>query len=134
MSPLHDLPAAAKILGLSVCTLRRAVRVGKVPHRRLGGVIRFTEDDLAEYVEACRIGVRGVPEPRVKMGPLKWVAPPPPRLRPRRPLHRFLLRGNDEKNTRRRWRNYHLGAMVLGQKPQRPDRRCWQICVHDWER
>ena len=73
MSPLHDLPTAAKILGVSSCTLRRAVKAGKVPHRRVGGVIRFTEDDLVDYIEACRIGVRGVPEPRVKVGPLKWV-------------------------------------------------------------
>ena len=73
MTALLDLRSAAVILGLSVCTLRRAVRAGKVPHRRLGGSIRFTEDDLAEYVESCRIGVRGVPEPRVKAGPLKWV-------------------------------------------------------------
>ena len=73
MTPLLDLPTAAKILGLSVCTLRRAVRAGKVPHRRLGGMIRFTEEDIAEYVESCRIGVRGVPEPKAKMGPLKWV-------------------------------------------------------------
>ena len=73
MTPLQDLKSAAAMLGISPCTLRRAVRAGKVPHRRLGGMIRFTEDDLAEYVESCRIGVRGVPEPRVKMGPLKWV-------------------------------------------------------------
>ena len=73
MQPLLDLRSAAAILDLSVCTLRRAVRAGRVPHRRVGGVIRFTEDDLAEYVESCRIGVRGVPEPRVKIGKLKWV-------------------------------------------------------------
>ena len=73
MTPLLDLKSAAAVLGISPCTLRRAVRAGKVPHRRVGGVIRFTEDDLAEYIEASRVGFRGVPEPRVKMGPLKWV-------------------------------------------------------------
>ena len=35
--------------------------------------IRFTEDDLAEYVESCAVSVRGVPEPKVKTGPLKWI-------------------------------------------------------------
>jgi excisionase family DNA binding protein len=75
VSPLLDLPAAAAILGVSACTLRRAVSAGKVPHRRIGGVIRFTEEDIRQYVESCAVGVRGVPEPaKVISGGVKPLA------------------------------------------------------------
>lgn len=73
MQPLLDLKSAAAVLGISPCTLGRAVRAGRIAHRRIGGAIRFTEDDIAEYVERCAVGVRGVSEPKVKMGNLKWV-------------------------------------------------------------
>lgn len=74
MHPLLDLKSAAAVLGISSCTLRRAVSAGKVPHRRIGGQIRFTEEDIAEYVESCAVGVRGVPEPKVIAGGIKPLA------------------------------------------------------------
>jgi excisionase family DNA binding protein len=74
VTPLLDLKSAAAVLGISPDTLRHWCYAGKCPHRKIGGKIRFTEEDIAEYIEGSRIGVRGVPEPRVaRIGPLKWV-------------------------------------------------------------
>lgn len=59
MTPLLHLTAAASLLSISVRTLRAHVSAGRVAHRRIGGAIRFTESDLAEFVEACRVDVKG---------------------------------------------------------------------------
>jgi excisionase family DNA binding protein len=71
VTPLLDLKSAAAVLGVSPDTLRHWCYAGKCPHRKIGGRIRFTEQDLAEYVESCAVGVRGVPEPRVIAGGIK---------------------------------------------------------------
>jgi excisionase family DNA binding protein len=73
MTPLMTLDDAAKVLAISSCTLRRKVARGEVPHKRIGGAIRFSEQDLNEYLERCQVGTRGAPEPKLRIGPLKWI-------------------------------------------------------------
>jgi excisionase family DNA binding protein len=52
---LLNIQRAAMRLGLSAAALYRLVERKKIPHRRLGGTIRFTEEDLSRFVEICRV-------------------------------------------------------------------------------
>jgi excisionase family DNA binding protein len=56
--PLLDVVQAAEFLGISRNGLYIQVRAGKVPHYRVGGLIRFDLDELREWLE----GNRGGPE------------------------------------------------------------------------
>jgi excisionase family DNA binding protein len=51
-----DPPAAADRLGMKESRLRKLAQAGKIPHHRDGRFLRFTEDDLAAYVESTRVG------------------------------------------------------------------------------
>jgi excisionase family DNA binding protein len=76
----------AEILEIAPSLVYRLCRAGRMPHRRIGlgrGAIRITEADLAEFLEAARVGIRAEeempkPEParrtkRVAGGPRpKW--------------------------------------------------------------
>ncbi len=42
---------AAEVFGVSVDTIRRLRRTGKIAHTRIGGRIRYTEDHLLTYLE-----------------------------------------------------------------------------------
>jgi excisionase family DNA binding protein len=69
---LLNIPEAAAMLAIKPSTLYRLVEQGKIAHRRVCG-IKFTRQDLDDYIDSCRVEVRGVPEPRVVTGPLKWI-------------------------------------------------------------
>jgi excisionase family DNA binding protein len=47
---LYDVSQAAKELGISPITVRRKTKMGEIPHRRMGGLIRYTPQDLQDYV------------------------------------------------------------------------------------
>lgn len=53
---------AAKRLGLSPRTLQGLVAKKGIPHRRIGNLVRFTPQDLEDYLSQCR----QVPEPAVQ--------------------------------------------------------------------
>ena len=54
-APLINEHEAARILGLSVKTLRRWRWAGRgVAYRKIGGCVRYHPDDLAAFVEAAR--------------------------------------------------------------------------------
>ncbi len=46
---------AAKMLGISLATIRRVRDSGKITFRRLGGSIKYTEADLFEYLDNGRV-------------------------------------------------------------------------------
>lgn len=48
--PSKGIPAVAKHLGVSEHTLRRLVEARAIPHHRVGSLIRFTQQDLQDYV------------------------------------------------------------------------------------
>jgi excisionase family DNA binding protein len=52
---LYDVSQAAKELGISPISVRRKTRLGEIPHRRLGGLIRYTPQDLQDYVDRSAI-------------------------------------------------------------------------------
>ncbi len=71
---LLTLPQAAARLSIAPATLRRWAARGSVPSRKVGGCVRFSEEDLAEIVAQSYRPVRGADrEERVSIGELKWV-------------------------------------------------------------
>ncbi len=72
MTPLLTLPAAAALLSLSPATLRRWCSTGRVAHRKVGGAIRFTEQDVEAIVRESYRGVREEREPRAINQPILW--------------------------------------------------------------
>ena len=55
-SPLINETEAAKILGLEVTTLRRWRWAGSpsLPFHKIGNAVRYSRDDLADFIEAGR--------------------------------------------------------------------------------
>ena len=51
---LYDYDEAAARLHVKRSWLEAAVQRGEVPHRRLGRLVRFTPDDLAEIIRDSR--------------------------------------------------------------------------------
>ena len=60
LSPLMDAKAASRLLGVPPSWLLAQARAGKVPHHRLGHYVRFSEDDLARWLELTKIQPRRV--------------------------------------------------------------------------
>lgn len=52
MSATRDVDWMAEQLGLRPDTIRRMVRRGDLPHVKVGRRVRFTDDNLAEYLAA----------------------------------------------------------------------------------
>jgi excisionase family DNA binding protein len=52
---LYDVFQAAKELGISPINIRRKTRLGEIPHRRLGGLIRYTPQDLQDYIDRSAV-------------------------------------------------------------------------------
>jgi excisionase family DNA binding protein len=73
MTFLLDIAAAAESLGISPTTLRRLVARGLVAYRRVGSQVRFTESDLAEYVDSCRVSITPKADHLVKPPILQWL-------------------------------------------------------------
>ena len=82
MTSLLTIPSAAALLAISPATLRRWCSTGRVAHRKVGGAIRFTEEDVEAIVRQSYRGVRES-EDAVMVPALKWL-PPLDQLRARR--------------------------------------------------
>jgi len=57
---------AAKALGISVETIDRYRKNGKLPYHQIGDRIIFTESDLAKFLDACAIPATAIPTSREK--------------------------------------------------------------------
>ena len=74
MPPLLTIPDAAAVLAISPATLRRWCSTGRVAHRKVGGTIRFTQEDVEAIVKGAYRGVRESEAGACGVGePLKWV-------------------------------------------------------------
>lgn len=51
---LKNKKEAARYLGISVGSLRRLMR-SNLPYVRVGSLVRFRPEDLADYIEQCRV-------------------------------------------------------------------------------
>ena len=58
MEALVDTRSAAALLGVSTRTVYVWVEMGKLPHVRVGRLVRFRPADLARWVEDRVSGVR----------------------------------------------------------------------------
>jgi hypothetical protein len=61
-----NIQQAAKFLGKTPAALRNGYKRWGVPHFRLGGQIKFTQEALQEWVEKNMIMEQEVDEPKVK--------------------------------------------------------------------
>jgi excisionase family DNA binding protein len=52
---LLNIKQAAGELGVSVVTVRRLIRVKRIPYRKIGGLYRFTEDDIIQFIATARV-------------------------------------------------------------------------------
>jgi excisionase family DNA binding protein len=52
---LLNIKQAAGELGISEVTVRRLIRMRRIPYRKIGGVYRFTEDDLDQFINTARV-------------------------------------------------------------------------------
>jgi excisionase family DNA binding protein len=55
--PTIDVAHAARKLGVSERTIRRLVANHAISHRRVAGLVRFTEGDLNEYTQSIRVRI-----------------------------------------------------------------------------
>ena len=51
LPPVLDVPGVAKILGCSPDTIRAEIRAGRLPHVRVGRLIRIPRHQLVAYLE-----------------------------------------------------------------------------------
>jgi len=54
---VYDKKNAAKALGISVETVDRYRKMGKLPYRLIGDRVIFTESDLTVFLDLCAIPV-----------------------------------------------------------------------------
>ena len=55
---LFDVLQASSELRLAPITIRRRVKSGEIPYRKLGGRIFFTQEDLDHYVAVSAVPAR----------------------------------------------------------------------------
>jgi excisionase family DNA binding protein len=60
---LYNVSQAAAELGISPISVRRKTKLGEIPHRRMGGLIRFTPQDLQEYVDRSAVPAKAARQP-----------------------------------------------------------------------
>lgn len=49
---------AAQQLRVSVISLDRLRKAGKIPHRKIGGRVFFGSNDISDFLEACRVSAQ----------------------------------------------------------------------------
>jgi excisionase family DNA binding protein len=63
MTELLDKRGASSGLRISIPTLDRLRKEGKIPYRHIGRRVYFTRTDLEEYIEASRVPIKaGTPD------------------------------------------------------------------------
>ena len=67
MPTVYSKKNAAKALGISLSTLNKYHAMEKVPHRRIGDRILFTESDLAAFLDICAVPATYPPSEREKL-------------------------------------------------------------------
>jgi excisionase family DNA binding protein len=67
MPNVYNKKNAAKALNISVETLDRYKKLGKMPYHQVGDRVIFTEDDLAAFLENCAVPATILPTSREKL-------------------------------------------------------------------
>ena len=64
MQQIYNKKCAAKALNISVETLNRYTKNGKIPHRRIGDRVLYCESDLNSFIDSCLIPAMNTPTGR----------------------------------------------------------------------
>jgi excisionase family DNA binding protein len=64
MPTIYNKKNAAKVLNVSVETLDRYAKKGKLPHHKIGDRVIYTESDLIAFLDACAIPSTVLPTDR----------------------------------------------------------------------
>ena len=67
MNPLLTRKEAAKLLKISVETIDRYRKNGKLPYRQIGKRIIFTDNDLNALLNVCAVSATAIPTDREKL-------------------------------------------------------------------
>lgn len=62
MSEIYNKTEAAKKLKISVESINRNMKCGRLPYHKIGESVRFTESDLSTFLEACAVPAKGTKE------------------------------------------------------------------------
>jgi excisionase family DNA binding protein len=54
-SPSLTISDVAALLGLSTRTVSTLMRTGKLAHYKIGSHVRFTQEDVDNYIASCRV-------------------------------------------------------------------------------
>jgi excisionase family DNA binding protein len=57
MSTLKSVDEVSQILGCKKITVYRLIRQGKIPHRRIGALLKFSDSDIQDYIESIKISM-----------------------------------------------------------------------------
>lgn len=52
---LIGIKELAKIAGVSVSTINRVKRAGKLPHHKIGKRVVLTPEDVTQFIESCKV-------------------------------------------------------------------------------
>jgi excisionase family DNA binding protein len=52
---LLNIKQAAGELGISEVTVRRLIRLRRIPYRKIGNIYRFTNEDIAQFLIRARV-------------------------------------------------------------------------------
>jgi len=55
MGNLKSVSDLSVILGCQKITIYRLVRQGKIPHRKVGALLRFSDRDIETYLESVKV-------------------------------------------------------------------------------
>lgn len=61
---MYNRKTFAKMLGVSVETLDRYKKAGKLPHHIIGDRILFTDSDLTDFLALCAVPAKETPTAR----------------------------------------------------------------------
>ena len=67
MLNVYDKRSAGEALGISEETIDKYRKEGKLPFRKVGTLVRFTEGDLLAFLDACAVPAVSLPSPRQKL-------------------------------------------------------------------
>jgi excisionase family DNA binding protein len=53
-----DIKGMALVTGVSIPTLNRLKKAGKLPHHKIGGRVIFTAEDVEQFLTLCKVEVQ----------------------------------------------------------------------------
>jgi DNA-binding transcriptional MerR regulator len=64
---IYNKKSFARTLGISIETIDRYRKAGKLPHHKIGDRVIFTESDLLAFLDICAIPATNIPSVRERL-------------------------------------------------------------------